>query len=45
VARVLIRDVTGEGAGTGRFRKAFRGLPDGLWQVFREPREVAGLRP
>jgi hypothetical protein len=43
VARVLIRDVTGEGPGAERYREAFAGLPEGLWQVFREPGEVAAL--
>jgi len=41
VARVLIRDVTGEGPGAERFREAFQDLPEGLWQVFREPGEIA----
>jgi hypothetical protein len=43
VARVLIRDVTGGGCAARRFRGAFEGLPEGLWQVFREPREIAAL--
>jgi phosphatidate phosphatase APP1 len=42
VARILIRDVTGEPAGSGRYRAAFHGLPPGLWQVFRAPAEVEG---
>ncbi len=41
VARVLIRDVTGEGPRGRRFRAAFGGLPGGLWQVFREPQQVS----
>jgi hypothetical protein len=43
VARVLIRDVMGEGPGAARFRTAFENLPEGLWQVFREPGEVAAV--
>jgi phosphatidate phosphatase APP1 len=43
VARVLIRDVTGDGPRAERFREAFEGLPDGLWHVFQEPREIDAL--
>jgi hypothetical protein len=41
VRRVLIRDVTGEAPDAGRFRDAFHGLAEDLWQVFREPQEIA----
>ncbi len=41
VKRILIRDVTGEGAGSGRMKKAFEGVPVDRWQVFREAGEVA----
>jgi hypothetical protein len=43
VARILIRDVGGDGAQAERLAEAFQGLPEGLWQVFREPGEVAAL--
>ncbi len=42
VARILIRNVTGEGPGAERYRKAFRELPATLWVVFREPAEITG---
>jgi hypothetical protein len=35
IARILIRDATGEPPGSERYQTAFRGLPPGLWQVFR----------
>lgn len=38
VSRILIRNVTAEPIET--FRETFTGLPDDLWQVFREPSEV-----
>jgi len=40
VALILIRDVTGEGAGTGRMRRAFDAVPAERWRTFREPAEV-----
>jgi hypothetical protein len=42
IARVLIRDVTGEPATASRYRDAFRALPPGLAQVFGAPAEIAG---
>ena len=42
VARVLIRDVTGEPATAPRYREAFRDLPPGIGQVFGDPAEIAG---
>ncbi len=39
VARVFIRDVTGEGA-SARMAEAFRGVPAGQWAVFRDPGEL-----
>jgi hypothetical protein len=42
VARVLIRDVTGEPATAPRYREAFRDLPPGIGQVFADPAEIAG---
>ena len=40
IVRILIRDVTGEAADAPRYRKAFDGLPTGLWQTFKEPDEI-----
>jgi phosphatidate phosphatase APP1 len=41
VAKILIRDVTEEGAEAERFKTAFRELPPSLWKVFHEPAEIA----
>ena len=38
VSRILIRNVTDDPIDT--FRETFTGLPDDLWQVFREPSEI-----
>jgi len=40
VKRVLIRDVTGEGAEAARYLKAFRDVPRERWVIFRKPDEV-----
>lgn len=40
VRRILIRDVTGEGAGAARYLKAFRDVPRERWLIFRKPDEV-----
>jgi hypothetical protein len=45
VVRILIRDATGEPADAERYRAAFRGLPPGLWQVFRAPGEILDSCP
>jgi hypothetical protein len=45
VARILIRDATGEPVDTTRYQTTFRGLPSGLWQVFRTPAEVLDSCP
>ncbi len=45
VVRILVRDVTGEPADSERYRAAFRGLPAGLWQVFRTPAEILDSCP
>jgi phosphatidate phosphatase APP1 len=45
IARILIRDATGEPAGSERYQTAFRGLPPGLWQVFRAPGEILDSCP
>ncbi len=44
IRRILIRDVTGEGADSPRYVQAFRGLPGGSWKVFKDPAEIRGLR-
>lgn len=43
IARILIRDVTGESASPGRYQKAFRDVPIEKWQIFREPSEIKCL--
>jgi hypothetical protein len=43
VLRVLIREVTGEAAGTERYRTAFQGLARNKWEVFIRPDEVGQL--
>ena len=40
IARIFIRDVTGETAGSERYRQAFEGLPTGLGRIFKEPSEI-----
>ena len=40
VKRVLIRDVTGEGADAARYRKAFRDVPRERWVIFQKPDEL-----
>ena len=45
IARILIRDVTGQPADSERYQTAFRGLPPGLWQVFRAPADILDSSP
>jgi len=45
IRRIFIRDVTGESAGAPRYHKAFRGVPEAVWQVFREPSEMGRSLP
>lgn len=40
IARICIRNVTGERADGERFRRAFAGLDDAQWQVFQRPIEL-----
>lgn len=40
IERIYIRDVTNEPADAERYAKAFRDVPRGCWQLFREPREI-----
>jgi len=40
IARIFIRDVTDERAGSERYGKAFEGLPTGLCKIFKEPSEL-----
>lgn len=41
VAKILIRNVTGEGPEAERYKAAFCELPETLWKVFLEPTEIA----
>lgn len=41
VASILIRDLDGGDSGAKRYRKAFKGLPEERWRVFREVSELA----
>jgi len=43
VAKILIRDVTEEGAGAKRFQEAFHHLQPTLWAIFREPAEIKDI--
>jgi len=45
IRRILIRDVTGESAESVRYTKAFARLPRGLWQIFKQPREIQDALP
>jgi hypothetical protein len=40
IARIFIRDVTGESAVSERYVNAFRGVSPSHWQIFREPGEL-----
>lgn len=40
VARICIRDVTGEARAAERYRMLFKDLPPGTWTIFREPDEI-----
>ncbi len=40
VAHIYIRDVTGDLASSGRYQKAFRGLPKTLWTIFKTAEEL-----
>jgi phosphatidate phosphatase APP1 len=40
IARIFIRDVTGESAASERYVQAFRGVSPSRWQIFREPAEL-----
>jgi hypothetical protein len=40
IARIYIRDVTGESAGAVRYAKAFQDVPLERWQIFREPKAL-----
>jgi phosphatidate phosphatase APP1 len=41
VRHIFIRDVTGESPQAPRYQKAFGSVPAEVWQVFKEPREIA----
>ena len=40
VRKIFIRDVTGEAGDAARYRKAFRDLPDGSWQIFKKSEDI-----
>ncbi|MCC9609614.1 DUF2183 domain-containing protein [Blastopirellula sp. JC732] len=40
VDRIYIRDLSGKNSHPARYARAFHGLPEQLWQVFREPSEI-----
>jgi phosphatidate phosphatase APP1 len=40
VARILIRDVTGEGADSERYARSFKDVPRDRWKVFRDPEGI-----
>lgn len=45
VARILIRNTTGEPGSAERYVRAFRGLETGVWTVFDDPSQLAGAFP
>jgi phosphatidate phosphatase APP1 len=40
IVRIYIRDVTGESPAAERYRKTFREVPVGMWQIFRASSEL-----
>jgi len=44
IKRILIRDVTSENSDAPRYQKAFRGVPEEIWQVFSSPGEIKDVR-
>jgi hypothetical protein len=44
IAYIAIRNVTGEGPGAPRYRKAFEGVAAERWTIFLEPGELPDLR-
>jgi hypothetical protein len=42
VIRILIRDVSGEEAGSRRYQKVFKNVPPERWRVFGSPEEIEG---
>jgi phosphatidate phosphatase APP1 len=40
IARILIRDVTGQSAGATRYTRAFVDVPKDHWRIFKEPSEI-----
>lgn len=43
VRLILIRDVTGEDGASARMKKAFEGIPEERWKVFREPADLPAI--
>ncbi len=42
ILKIFIRDVTREPPESLRYQQAFRGLPEQIWKVFKEPAEIKG---
>jgi len=40
IIRILIRDVTGEGADSPRYQEVFKELPTSLWHIFSDPKTI-----
>ncbi|MEX1039522.1 MAG: phosphatase domain-containing protein [Pirellulaceae bacterium] len=40
IEKILIRDLSGKNSHPYRYMKAFRRLPDNVWQIFRDPEEI-----
>lgn len=45
VARILIRNTTGEPGGAERYVRAFRGVQAGVWTVFDDPSQLGAVFP
>jgi len=45
IAKIFIRDVTGEAADAPRYAEAFQDVPRDRWQIFRHAGEIAAFRP
>jgi hypothetical protein len=44
IERIWIRDVTGEDARADRYRRAFEGVPESKWRIFREAEDILLVR-
>ncbi len=45
VAKILIRNVTAEPQSAPRYRKAFAGVPESKWIIFRDPATLTNILP